>query len=139
MIYRSCPAVALAKEESSRSYAKGKMSEKLEVENYSLTTSSDYVFLFVASWLRGFVASWLRGFVASCENLSFREGMVLSISGCCESPPAYYKRVYYYKRVCPFIIVLLLSVPLLSLAPCMGRGFFWEGYRLPSPLDWAQG
>ena len=44
------------------------MSGKLEVENYSLTTSSHYVF----------------HFVASCEKLSFREWMELWISKCCE-------------------------------------------------------
>jgi len=72
MIYRSCPAVALAKEESSRSYSKGKMSGKLEVENYSLTTSSHYVFLFLASWLRvrtcHFVNGWCFRFPSTVNS-----------------------------------------------------------------------
>jgi hypothetical protein len=106
MIYRSCPAVALAKEESSRSYAKGKMSGKLEVENYSLTTSSDYVFLFVASWLR----------VRTCL---FVKGWCFRIPSAVNPPPHITKGSTITKGSVP-----LSSVPLLSLAPCMGRGFF---------------
>ena len=113
LINRSCPAVALAKEESSRSYSKLlERKNERKIGGGKLLTNN--FFPLCLSFL---------GFLASCENLSFREWMVLSISECCEFPPPHITK-RSTKGVCPFIIA----------SPMHGARVFLGGLSVTQPV-----